>query len=67
MEHALVVADVDVEVARGDVIAALYLGPDTNGDLIEVVVIEDDQGDEIAIHAMKMRKRYRYLLPGVGS
>ncbi len=40
----------------------LYLGPDRAGNLIEVVVIERDDGSEVAIHAMKMRRRYRQLI-----
>lgn len=43
----------------------LYLGPDRAGNLLEVVVIERDDGSELAIHAMKMRRRYRDLLEGV--
>jgi hypothetical protein len=39
----------------------LYLGPDRAGNLLEVVVIELDDGDELAIHAMKTRKRYEPL------
>jgi hypothetical protein len=30
-------------------------------------VIQDDDGNEIAIHAVKMRKQYQYLLPGEES
>ena len=43
----------------------LYLGPDRAGNLLEVVVIERDDGSELAIHAMKMRRRYRDLLKEV--
>jgi len=39
-----------------------YLGPDRAGNLLEVVVIERDDGSELAIHAMKMRCRYRQLI-----
>ena len=41
----------------------LYLGPDRAGNLLEVVVIERDDGTELAIHAMKMQHKYEYLLP----
>lgn len=41
----------------------LYLGPARNADLIEVVVMRDDRY-EVAIHAMKMRPKYRQFLPG---
>lgn len=45
----------------------LYLGPDRAGNLLEVVVLERDDGSELAIHAMKMRKVYEPLLPPHGS
>jgi hypothetical protein len=41
----------------------LYLGPDHAGNMLEIVVIERDDGSELAIHAMKMRQRYEHLLP----
>lgn len=41
----------------------LYLGPDRAGNLLEVVILERDDGSELAIHAMKMRKQYQHLLP----
>jgi hypothetical protein len=42
----------------------LYLGPARSADLLEVVTIVRDDGSELAIHAMKMRPKYRRLLPG---
>jgi hypothetical protein len=42
----------------------LYLGPDRSADLLEVVTIVRDDGTELAIHAMRMRSKYRPLLPG---
>ena len=42
----------------------LYLGPARNADLLEVVTIVRDDGSELAIQAMRMRPRYRRLLPG---
>ena len=41
---------------------ALYVGPDRAGALIEVVVIERDDGSELAIHARRMRRTYGQLL-----
>jgi hypothetical protein len=41
----------------------LRLGPDRAGNLLEVVVLLLDDGDELVIHAMRMRPRYRGLLP----
>jgi copper(I)-binding protein len=66
VHHAVAVADVDTNL-EADVAAVFYLGPDTSGEPIEVVVIQDDDGNEIAVHAMKMGKRYQYLLPGEES
>ena len=42
----------------------LYLGPARNADLLEVVAIVRNDGSELVIHAMKMRPKYRRLLPG---
>jgi hypothetical protein len=42
----------------------LYLGPDHAGNLLEVVVIERVDASEIAIHAMKMRKKYESFISG---
>ena len=41
----------------------LYLGPETAGTLLEVLTAVDEQGEEIAFHAMPMRRKYRRLLP----
>lgn len=40
----------------------LVLGPDRSGNLLEVVVLVTVEGDELAIHAMAMRAKYRRLL-----
>ena len=42
----------------------LYLGPARTGEPLEVVTIVRDDGSELVIHAMKMRPKYRRLLPG---
>jgi uncharacterized DUF497 family protein len=42
----------------------LYLGPARNAELLEVVTIIRDDESELVIHAMKMRSKYRRLLPG---
>lgn len=44
--------------------ARLYLGPARSDDLLEIVTILRDDGSELAIHAMRMRAKYRRLLPG---
>lgn len=41
----------------------LRLGFDTNGRLLEVVVLTFDSGNELIIHAMKARPQYVSLLP----
>jgi len=38
----------------------LYLGPARNSELIEVVTVVE-RNDEMAIHAMRMRRKYRWL------
>lgn len=60
VDHALVVADED----DGKV---LYLGPDTSGNLLEIVTVARHDGTEIVIHAMKMRRIYEPLLREMGG
>jgi len=40
----------------------LVIGPDSAGDLLEIVVLIASDADEIIIHAMPMRPKYRKLL-----
>ncbi|MGQ0773170.1 MAG: hypothetical protein ACT4NY_01925 [Pseudonocardiales bacterium] len=40
----------------------LRLGPDRAGNLLEIVVLLLDDGEELVIHAMRMRPKYRGLL-----
>ena len=40
----------------------LFIGPDTAGNLLEVVVMITTEGNEIAIHAMPMRDECQRLL-----
>ena len=66
------IADEGIEHATADAMAIedqdddtrLYLGPSRSADLLEVVTIVREVGSELAIHAMKMRAKYRRLLPG---
>ena len=60
VEHALAVGEQD----DGKV---LYLGPDRAGSLLEVVAVSRDDGTEIVIHAMRMRRRYQPFLRGEGE
>jgi hypothetical protein len=41
----------------------LYLGPTRNAELIEVVTVVRADRLEVAIHAMRMRPKYRWLQP----
>jgi hypothetical protein len=61
IEHAVVQA---MAIEDRDSDTRLYLGPSRAAELLEVVTIVRDDGSELAIHAMKMRARYRRLLPG---
>ncbi|MCR1784045.1 hypothetical protein KVF89_16010 [Nocardioides carbamazepini] len=36
----------------------LYLGVDGSGRLLEIITLQGDDGDEVVIHAMKLRKKY---------
>jgi hypothetical protein len=69
-KHGIADEDIDHAVANAMSIddqkddTRLYLGPARSADLLEVVTIIRDDGSELAIHAMKMRAKYRRLLPG---
>lgn len=45
----------------------LYLGLDRSGNLLEVVSVLRDDGSEIAIHAMRMRRICEPFLRGKGD
>ena len=55
VDHALGAAEQD----DGKV---LYLGADRAGNMLEVIAVERDDGTEIVIHAMRMRRLYESLL-----
>jgi hypothetical protein len=69
-KHGL--ADEDIEHAMRHALAIddqaddtrLYVGPSRSADLLEVVTIVRNDGSELVIHAMRMRPKYRPLLPG---
>jgi hypothetical protein len=42
----------------------VFLGPDANGELLEVMAIETDVGGLLIIHAQVIRSRYLELLKG---
>jgi hypothetical protein len=56
MRHPLAIDDQDDDTR-------LYLGPGRSADLLEIVTILRDDGSELVIHAMKLRSKYRRLLP----
>ena len=66
------IADEDIEHAIDNAMAIddqdddvrLYFGPARNADLLEVGTIIRTDGTELAIHAMRLRPKYRALLPG---
>ncbi len=60
LEHALASGEQD----DGKV---LYLGPDRSGNLLEVVSVLRDDGTEIVIHAMRMRRIYESFLQDKGD
>lgn len=60
IEHAM---DNAMSIDDQDDDTRLYLGPARNAELLEVVAIIRDDGSALAIHAMKMRPKYRRLLP----
>jgi hypothetical protein len=62
VEHAL--AGYALEERDDEPRRTLLLGPDRDANLLEVVVLELDDGRRLAIHAMRMRPKYIPLLPG---
>lgn len=58
IENALVIEEV-----ADDPVRYLVLGPDRAGNLLELVVLDRPQGPAV-IHAMRVRSKYRPLLPG---
>ena len=61
VEHALV--GYALEQGDGEPRRTLLFGPDRAGNLLEIVVLELDDGSRLAIHAMRMRTSYNDLLP----
>ena len=59
-EHAL--AAYALEQREDEPRRTLVLEPDRAGNLLELVVLELDDGRRLAIHAMRMRPAYRDLL-----
>jgi hypothetical protein len=65
IRHAIVHAVYSADIADDEPPKrVLYLGPDRAANLLEIVVMELDDGSELAIHAMKIRPKYEKLLNG---
>jgi hypothetical protein len=56
MDNAMSIDDQDDDTR-------LYLGPARSAEILEVVTLVREDGFELVIHAMKMRPKYRRLLP----
>ena len=57
IHHALAIEDAGEDPDRW-----LLIGPDTAGNLLEVLVLITAEGTQIVIHAMPMRDKYARLL-----
>lgn len=57
IDHALAFEDAGEDPDRW-----LLIGPDSAGNLLEVVVMITTEGNQLAIHAMAMRDEYQRLL-----
>jgi hypothetical protein len=60
LDHARLVADLDDETSPA---RTLVLGPDSAGNMLELIVLHFDDGRDMVIHAMPMRRQYESLLP----
>jgi hypothetical protein len=57
VEHAMAVEDLGEDPDRW-----LVIGPARDANILEVVVLITNDGDELIIHAMPLRAAYRKLL-----
>ena len=60
LDHARLVADLTDETLPA---RTLVLGPDSAGNMLELIVLHLDDGRDMVIHAMPMRRQYESLLP----
>jgi len=56
-DHALAIEDAGEDPDRW-----LAIGPDRAGNFLEVVILVTSEGAQLAIHAMRMRPKYRRLI-----
>ena len=64
IEHAVSNA---IAVADADDDKVLHLGPDRAGNLLEIVSVLRNDGTELVIHAMRMRRSFESLLRELGD
>jgi uncharacterized DUF497 family protein len=57
IDHALAIEDAGEDPDRW-----LVIGPDRAGNLLEVVVMTTVEDSQLAIHAMAMRAKFKWLL-----
>ena len=60
VEHALVVVDMDPDT---DPPKVLVIGPRSDGQLLEVIILSLADDRELVIHAMALRPTFHNLLP----
>ena len=71
LKHGVSLDDIDhavecslaVDEIGEDPLRFLVLGPDLNGNLLELVIVDDARGPRV-IQAMRMREQYKSLLQG---
>lgn len=64
VEHPVAVVDLDPEF---DPPKVFVVGPDTAGNMLEVIVLLLAEDEQLAIHAMSLRKKYFRLLEGTSD
>ena len=64
LDNALTVVDLEPDADPPKVLA---IGPDSSGNLLEVIWVELDRDVELVIHAMPLRQRFYDLLPDPGD
>lgn len=57
IDHVLAIEDAGEDPDRW-----LVIGPDRAGNLLEVVVLVTIEGEQLAIHSMRMRAQFRRLI-----
>lgn len=63
LDHALVVVDLEPDADPPKILA---IGPDLAGNLLELILLELES-DDLVIHTMALRPKFRDLLPEPGD